>query len=278
MKKFSIFFAVAILSAFTCCKSSDPDGEGDDISVFEVDQSIRSAARCYLITSEEGDSVYLTLSTSMQWPVKLDEVNIKPLRKALLFHTYADSTMSVNAAMKAFISNTEELELTEGATAVEVDSVPSGDSSWTYFLSADASVMELTTSYITYNITSSSYLGGAHPLTGSYRFTYDFANECILTIDNMFIPGCKGFLVSTIRDALARQLMIDPSELDGVGYFTDQLTEPGQPYVQNGTVVFHYNPYEIAPYSMGDTDVVVYPYQIESVMTPQLRALLDCEL
>lgn len=47
-------------------------------------------------------------------------------------------------------------------------------------------------------------------------------------------------------------------------------------YVLNGMLVFHYNPYDILPYSYGTIDVDVAPYQVKDFLTPEAtRMLID---
>ena len=59
------------------------------------------------------------------------------------------------------------------------------------------------------------------------------------------------------------------------GIFSSQLTYPGQPYINNNVLYFHYNPYDIAPYSSGMIDVAVYPYEVERFLAPGVINLFD---
>ena len=45
-------------------------------------------------------------------------------------------------------------------------------------------------------------------------------------------------------------------------------------YVLNGMLVFHYNPYDILPYSYGTIDVDVAPYQVRDYLTPEAYRML----
>lgn len=78
-----------------------------------------------------------------------------------------------------------------------------------------------------------------------------------------------------IINALARQLEVPVDGLEKAGIFTSQLTSPGYPYISNNTLYFHYNPYDIAPYSRGMVDVAVYPYEVDRFLTPEAKALFD---
>ena len=91
----------------------------------------------------------------------------------------------------------------------------------------------------------------------------------------MFKPEARDSIMPVIINALARQLDADPMNLDKAGIFTSQLTYPGQPYIANNTLYFHYNPYDIAPYSSGMIDVAVYPYEVSSMLKPEVSSLFD---
>ena len=144
-----------------------------------------------------------------------------------------------------------------------------------YFDNIKATVLELDEQMITYQITVSTYLGGAHPTTSIHPITFDLSDSRVLTLDNLLKAGARDSIMPIIASALARQLDVTPSRLHRAGIFVDQLTYPGTPYIYNNVLYFHYNPYEIAPYSSGMIDVAIYPYEVEHLITPEARSLFD---
>lgn len=267
--------AIAMLVT-SCGKSGSNDtGSGDiKISEFAVNQSIKSSERNYLVVFG-GDSAYLDISTSIHWPEKIGDADIKVLQDSLMRYCYADTTQGINPAILAYMANTSMVDsLAPGDKVVAVDSVPqSQDEMRSWFSNVTASITELNEDMVTYEVSSSSYLGGAHPFTASHPFTYDLRSAKVLDMGNMFVTGSTEKIVDIIREALARQLGTSVSRLDNAGIFSSQLTYPGQPYIAGGALVFHYNPYDIAPYAMGPVDVTVYPYEVDSLLTPQVKSL-----
>lgn len=261
------------LGLASCGRGNSSDAATDiEIVEFDMHQKLLSAQQAYRVESD-GDTVYLNLSTSIQWPERLGGNDIKVLQDSLLAVAYADSTASaVRPAIIAFLSDTTLVE--EAIKVTPVDSLP--DDAMTYFAGVSASVMDINEEMVTYQVVTSSFLGGPHPMTSTHPFTYDFADSRVLDNNNIFLPGTPvDSIMPVITEALARQLGVPVRRLEHAGIFVSQLTYPGLPYVSGNTLYFHYDPYEIGPYSMGAIDVAVYPYEIDRFVTPSVRRLFD---
>lgn len=243
-----------------------------EISEFEIHKKLLTADRSYRVVTDYG-TVYLEMYTSVQWPEKFGGNDIKVLQDSVLNFAYSDTTsVSIHDAIRKYLDDTSFLEGVK--EIVPVDTLPSD--SMTYFSSVTGAVLDLDEGMVTYQLVSSSYLGGAHPMTATHPFTYDFAESRVLDNSNIFRPGTPtDSIVPVIREALARQLGVPVSRLKNEGVFADQLTYPGIPYISGNTLYFHYDPYEIGPYAMGSVDVAVYPYEIERFLQPSVVRLFD---
>ncbi len=279
MRKSFYHLAAAVTAlAMTCaCGNggrSEAGKQGSRITDFVVKQNIKTADKNYKLVTDY-DTMYLDIYTSIHWPEQLGGANLKVLQDSLLYFAYGDSTVkSVDSAIMAFIDDTGIVDGVKEATPV--DSMPDvGDGMQAYFNNVTASVIEMNEEMVTYQVTMSSYLGGAHPYTNIRPFTFDMRSGKVLSIDNMFKPEARDSIMPLITNALARQLDVAPDKLEKAGIFSNQLTYPGVPYMANNMLYFHYNPYEIAPYSSGMIDVAVYPYEVEGMLTPEVRSLFD---
>lgn len=280
MNKSILAIAAAGAMALPMLLGSCGSGTGassDGVTTFTVNQSLCSAERYYSVATDYADSVYLTVSANVQWPEKFGNADIAPLRRHLLYVSFVDSAKTVSDAILAFVGDTVMADSLVYGTVTPVASVPEGAGVTSYFANVSTTVTELNEQYVTYNVVTSSYLGGAHPMSAQRPFTYDLTTGQVLTFDNMFLPGTTDAITKAIRESLGAQYNVPADELERAGFFGGQPGMPGQPYVSDGAVVFHYNAYDIAPYSHGAIDVPVYPYQLDSVMTPTLRNLLDSE-
>ena len=105
-------------------------------------------------------------------------------------------------------------------------------------------------------------------------FTYDLKTGRVLGKSDMFIAGSEGKLLEIVKQQLAEDLKTPVDKLSEAGIFVDQLNNIGEPYLNGESVVFHYNPYDIAPYYMGSIDVSVWASTIQQYLTPEVKALI----
>ncbi|MDE6062896.1 MAG: RsiV family protein [Duncaniella sp.] len=267
---------VALIATACGNGSASKQGEmSDDINEFTVGQKFFYADKNYRVDTDYG-TVYLQMSTSVQWPDELGAYDIAALQESLIKKAYRDSaSTTVKEAIQKYI---EDTSIVDGAKdVVAVDSLPVD--SMTYFSNVTANVLDLDEAMVTYQIVGSTFLGGAHPMTGVRPFTYDFAEGKVLDSSNIFLPDVTNdSVMPIITEALARQLGVPVSSLEDAGIFVSQLTYPGRPYITNNVLYFHYDPYEVGPYSLGNVDVAVYPYEIERFLDPAVKKLFNPEL
>lgn len=268
----AVMAAAAVL--VSCGNNVRNDADAVSITNFEIRQCIKSSDKNYKVVTSY-DTIYLDIYTSIQWPEQLGEADISTLRDSLIFFAYGDTvSRTIDKAITKFMDDTSMMEDVEDI--VPVDSMPdAGSGIPTYFNNVMVAVTEIDEEKVTYQVTQSSYLGGAHPYTTIRPFTYDLRTGRVLTVENIVNAQARDSIVPVIVDALARQLDVAPSRLDQAGIFTNQLTYAGMPYISNNILYFHYNPYEIAPYSAGMIDVAVYPYEMEEMLTPEALSLFD---
>ncbi len=277
MKRLSLAFPVAAcLLVLNACGNGEKKTDVSEIDEFEVCQTIKTAERNYKIEMD-ADTMYLDLYTSVQWPTKLGGADISVLQDSLLRYCYADTARrDVNDMIYSFLDNTSVFDDMPGKkNIVRVDSIPDGDNVRSCFSSVTATVMEITENMATYQVTLSSYLGGAHPYTAIHPFTYDLRNARVLSLSDILTPAGADSVMPVIRTALARQLEVPENRLEQAGIFTSEFVHPGQPYISGNVLYFHYNPYEIAPYSAGMIDVAVYPYEVSAWLKPDARELME---
>ena len=277
MKKSFYYLAAAILSTTIACscggKGTAAGGKSDNaITNFAVKEVIKTADKNYRLVTDY-DTVYMDLYTSIHWPEQLGDADLKVLQDSILYFAYGDTvSTSIDKAIYAYIDDTS---IVDGIReSVVVDSIPQGDDrTMAYFGNVTVSLVDLDEYMVTYQVMNSTFLGGAHPMTAICPFTYDLRNGRVLNVDNMFKAEARDSVMPVVINALARQLDVDPMQLEKAGIFTSQLTYPGNPYIANNMLYFHYNPYDIAPYAAGMIDVAVYPYEVASMLKPDVLDL-----
>lgn len=265
--------AIALTILSGCTRKSADDTE---IANFVIDETIKTASRSYVATGTDlGDTIYASVSASLTWPEKLGDASLSVLQdsiKAALFGKYG-AIKGIDKAIKAYVADVSAIG---DSTFRPVDSIPpteAGEMAW--YLQAVGKITDLNEQYVTYQASISSYAGGAHPMTAIYSFSYDLDKAMVLTAENIFVKGSEGALLKIVRESLARQYSTTVDKLDEAGFWPENLNYLGDVYLSDGMVMFHYGPYAIAPYSMGDIDIAVWNEEITDYLAPSVIELLQ---
>lgn len=284
MKKLLPAIATASLLALSlncCSKSSSSHSSAEDsiamadslVSELEVDLKILSTAKSYAIKFDSVE-MKLAICSNIEWPEKISKYNISPLRDSLLTFCFPDfKNFPVKVAMMKYCENIDMTGFAdETSSIVPLDKVYP-DSVNNYSIKLDGRVVEISEKILTYQITETSYLGGAHPNLMSRSFTYDLNNGKIITISDLIAPHKVDAFKTLVAKQLADQLELTPAALDDM-LLVKPLPISDIIYCTDGCIFIHYNPYEILPHIYGTIDVQISALENESILTPYGRQLL----
>jgi hypothetical protein len=137
-----------------------------------------------------------------------------------------------------------------------VENFPDATAEWSVEISASA--ITSTPVVATIEITEFAYTGGAHPNTRRRLVSFDVESGQLIGVDELTSD------VDTLTALAERHLRADrglgpDDDLEAAGFwFPEQgFTLPDNLGITAEGVVFHWDAYEIAPYSMGPIDVTV---------------------
>jgi hypothetical protein len=110
--------------------------------------------------------------------------------------------------------------------------------------------------FLTFYVETYAFTGGAHGLqTDEYSVVHTKTGSLLKATD-IFIPGYEGGLaVLLTRKLKSVNGLQENQKLSDNGWFTDEIRPNENFYLTDEGIGFHYNPYEIAPYSNGTTDI-----------------------
>lgn len=262
-------FTAAITAALCSCSNGS-----DNRSTTDADSSSSHKWVSELVSSTKtypgtiySDTASLTLSATVEWPVSFGSAPIKVLQDSILTIAFNNGN-TLDTALDNFINDT-------GTYGFTIDKSISTDQNHAYMKAITARRTELTTKTVNFQIYCTEYMGGAHPMSVSRTLTYVFDPGVMLTIDNLFNREDLPELTHAINQSAAMLFNAQPFRLTDAGFFTDTI--PASPFVSiaDGLVSFHYNQYEIAPYSFGPIDVTLSMYWVRDYLTPLGLSLLD---
>ena len=276
------FLAMAALAmAMTACNSNSSDnteesGTDGAVKSFPVSMSIKSTQQCYSISDSLNEcDVYLTLSTSVQWPEKLGDYDLTALQDTIVSRLYNKKLAGkgIDEMMTAYVGDAASYDL--GSKITRIDSVPS-ESAFNneYYSQSDMSITEVNEDMVTVNVSFEMYMGGAHPDWGSFPFTYDLKAGKVITPAYLFKPGSDSILASLLKETVAEQFNISVAQLES-SMFTPDMPVSNCVFIRGGDIVFHYNPYDFLPYSYGAVDAAISVYSVQDILSPAAQKLLD---
>lgn len=112
--------------------------------------------------------------------------------------------------------------------------------------------------YLTLQIDEDSYNGGAHPNYFSNYSTFNLNTGKVLTLKDLDKDTYK---ITRLAESKFRELKKIPfnKKLNDFGYYFDKnkFYLSSNFGITDKTVIFYYAPYEIAPYAMGSTELVM---------------------
>ncbi len=113
-----------------------------------------------------------------------------------------------------------------------------------------------------YGISRYVYMGGAHGLSTRNFYNFDLKTGKLLTEADIFTENYDEALKDLIKTRIVEQsvedsTMIPISNLEDTDYWVDAIKPNGNFYITESSINYVFNPYEIAPYSLGETEVIL---------------------
>lgn len=125
----------------------------------------------------------------------------------------------------------------------------------------------------TYTAIIDYYEGGAHG--NNQRMTLNFENKTgrLLELEDIFVPGFESQLTPILENALSEKVDAkDFRDLQDKGYLFSMEMFPSKNFILNDeTITFIYNPYEIASYDKGETELNITLGTLNSILRPEYK-------
>lgn len=130
-----------------------------------------------------------------------------------------------------------------------------------------------------YGINLYVYMGGAHGLgTRMYR-NYNLKDGSIIAEDDLFTGDYKTYLTGLMM----QHIIADSEEINSMEelkevYWTEHIMPNGNFFLTSESINYVFNPYDIAPYAWGRTEVNIPFAEIRPILKPgsPICYLIDC--
>ena len=254
------FFALAaIVAALPACNKTVENA--DDTIEFKTLTSskvyrLEGTAKVFMSDSD----ICFQDSANLVFPTKIRGRDITALQDSIVRLAF-DTVGAVNPAMDAYFAKTVA---EQGYPYKEVpDSTPRTDYDGSTII--DGEVYSMSAEMLTYRISNYSYMpGAAHGLTIQNYLTYSIRMGKMVSLADLFTPEGLAKLPDMLRTR-AKQLeaAIGPTDItalpSGNNFFISL----------DGSIVFVYQPYEVASYAQGAIAISFYPYQLTELLSDE---------
>jgi len=122
-----------------------------------------------------------------------------------------------------------------------------------------------------YGINRYVYMGGLHGLEVKNFINFDLLNGKRITENDLFINGYAEKLKEIIKTCIKEQSKIDDkiqpiSNLEDTDYWVDAIKPNNNFYISDEGINYLFNPFEIAPYSLGQTEVIISYFKLKEIL------------
>ena len=247
MKNSIFFFFVLVVALYACEDKKANQKEYESAPIPEIIS--RDITESYLDCSPDtSNCTYASISIA-----QFTDTSKTALNHAILNLTMGNAKNYLNEGSNAFSLEAVAISFIDDYAAFVKD-FPDYRLGWYLQISAD--IIYNTEKFVTVKVDDGSFTGGAHPNHTSSYYVLDGINDRILNISDIVSDTIqfKHALESAFRiqnGIKEEQTLADAGYWieDGDFYLNDNIG------ITEDKIIVHFNPYEIAPYSMGPTTI-----------------------
>lgn len=138
---------------------------------------------------------------------------------------------------------------------------------YNYIYSLDSELILSSQNLLVFRSHGEVYTGGAHGFNSFQYLNLDLESKQIIRYEDLFNPNDAESLTQLIK----AQLRIDRNaeDLTEAGFWEKDITPSKNFGISKGGITFMYNGYEIAPYVMGSSEVLITYDKLKGLINPE---------
>ena len=264
MKKIYIYLIISLvtLSLFNSCKQ-------------KTIKTIDKTAQLTSFLSNDTTKGSIKIDITVEMPVCLDDERVlDSIRSEIIRNLFGDGyvTISHDSVVNKFAADlVTEYRLANEQLLNEMDSTSFYSFNNEHVLEG-FSLLNDGTIY-SYGINRYVFMGGAHGLSTSNYLNFNVKNGNKISESDLFADNYITKLSELIKVRIVEQSFEDKSNepilsLNDTDFWVDAIKPNGNFYITDESINYVYNPYEIGPYYMGQTEVVLPFYRLVEILKP----------
>ncbi len=251
---FLLLLSAFTLTVFLSCRKNK-----------EMEMRELSYAHRFYLNSADTALGALVVNINMEMPDKyFDNEILTNVRKQLIAKVFGEqyNSIPVDSLIPKYVDKLHKNYLRDYDEAFQESVKKSGGINLSNEINIDGVSLYLDEKILSYSYESYAYLGGAHGNSNRMIYNYDLTNAHPIKERDLFIPEYKALLTQLIKDQILEQSaeIGSVADLNDLNFWEDEIKPNDNFYISDEGLVYIFNPYEIAPYSMGQTEVTL-PYE-----------------
>lgn len=261
MKKQSILLLTSALTAtifFSCTQKTIKTNEKD-------------YSKKYYLSSDTTLGA-LNVDIEVEIPVGFaNKIVLDSIRATIISNLFGDEyiSQSNDSIVQLFASDlSKEYKADNEPLIDKLDSTSSYSFNYEHTLSGFSLLNDKKT--YAYGIERYVYMGGAHGLETRNYYNFNLTTGKLITEKDLYIDNYKAALTLLIKKCIVEESpeIKTLADLEESIYWTDSIKPNGNFYITDESINYVFNPYEIAPYAFGETEITLAFDRIKSLLKP----------
>ena len=273
--------SVIVLGSFIACHQKEQKQE----VIPGLDNKQKKEQKATFVTETFSDSVskkvgsITCISTiAVEFPTKGNPYLLNSIREWIIDWTYANDSISIEdptSIMKDYNSNTLKELVSDAEDRIEDGTT--GLDEREYVQEMNIKKIYEDDLFVTYIVTTYSYMGGAHGGATGWGTTFRksdgkvldhiFRNDKQTEVQDMITKELQKLFEVNSWEELKEHLFVDE-------YATNVPMPQGDPYIDNDSIVFTYQQYEIGAYAIGMPGAKIAIKDLRPMLAPSFLKLL----
>jgi len=258
--------AIAATCITACGGEKKDSGSYKDLTFNKV-----KANKTAKLIESDGNSPECKVSINLQSVASKDKASQR-IDSAVVEQVFTFTDTPMQQAADSFVNIYTDNYRKEYTTFYKEDG-EAAKARYSFVYEVDGKAEEGYKQTLMYNIHSTIFEGGAHPLTTDLTLNFNTKTGDKITLRDIIEQGKEGQLSQKLLEQLLKdKKMTNIKELNEAGYLQNSDLYPTDNFkLGKDAITFIYNPYEIASYDKGKTEITLKYDDIKDLLNKEYK-------
>ncbi len=263
MKYLGFFLSITFLTALSCCSGCKKNVANVDNDITFDSIQIKETYHMFNDTLKPS----CNLQINFVFPANCQNKNILKSIQSIFVSKFFGDNFSEKTPQEAieeyknqYVEGYKQFEQEFNKNSKESESADEElGMSFSYYENSHNSIFFNENNILSFSVYFENYTGGAHGSHRLYGYAIDLNTGNLISESDIFCESCYDEIATIIAQKIARQNNVsDVKELENLGYMgLEGMSPNGNFLINKKGITYIFNEYEIAPYVMGRTEVLL---------------------